>query len=428
MHTSFMSDPDPDSERILCDPNVCVISACRDSDNDAICDIDEEALETDPEDHFDRPDFRDVLRKFGERQLPSFQEGRSMIVVLPTVGPDGQAVFGGADMLPARHDLLKTIGIELPSGGPDLSSGFSLVRSLESANVVEYSRPPWTKFGPPTPDTTRDAGADVSSMGTALEGLHVTDFKFDNMTSGDYRFSTFTFNANGNAWTGSSQSGPGSSTTTVETHHKNELDSYELDKTITSTTTISPGGNQTVVTTTATRYVSPDGKLTVSNKKVTKATSADGTEHAVETEENGVKVTDHWIDGFKPEPYSTENAGDFPDPPEGSGYAFMDPDYVELAPSAEAIDAALLMRGGPVRIVDPLSENGGETFIPGIENNGVGPVSLIAPDAASTSITEPLFIHLPFGGDYDPDGAQNGPTPNPTNQNGQCLYCNQGGN
>jgi hypothetical protein len=423
---------DPDKEQLLCDPNVCLIHRCRDSDTDGICDADELSLETDPTNHFDRPDFRDVLRKLGDRELPSFQEGQSMVIVLPTVGPDGQAVFGGEAMLPARHDLLKQIGVELPAGGPDLTDGLMLVRSLESANVVEFHRPPWTEIQPPSADTTRDSGTAESTMGAALQGMFVDNFKFQSMSSNEgYRFSTFTFSDGyGRQWTGSSQTGPTSSSTKVETHEKNNLDSYEFDKVVNVNTTVSDGGNTTTTITTMTHYVSPDGKQKSTHTyKKTKYTSSDGTEHVVQTEKDGVvQETQWWHDGFEKGEQEPDSApGDFPEPtPEETGAAHSDPDYIEYTASPEAIEAALVMRAGPVRIVDPLSGEGEETFIPGIETNSIGPISLFAPDAAGTSITDPMFIHMPFDGDYDPNG-QEAPTSEKMTQNGKCIYCNQDG-
>jgi hypothetical protein len=425
--TSAMTKPD--GEQMLCDPNACFIHRCRDSDTDGICDIDEKMFDCDPDDHFSRPDFRDVLAKL--RELPSFQAGQSMVIVLPTIGPDGQAVFGGNAMLPARHDLLKRIGVELPEGAPDLSDGLTLVRSLESANTVEFGRPPWTQLEPPSADTTRDAGTAESSIGTAVEGLGTYEFKFSSMSSNDgYRFSTFSFTDKfGHAYTGSSQTGPTYSSTKVETHEANSLDSYEYDNEIVVVTTVSESGNTITIKTTTTHYSSSDGKekWTKTTKKTT-ANSADGTEHVVETEKDGYTETHWWIDGWKQSDPSPP--GDYPEPApdagDGTAYAHSDPEYVEYVASPETIDTILLLREGPVHVVNPLSEEGEENFIPGLDNH-LGPVSLFAPDAASTSINEPLVIHMPFGGDHNPD-EEEAPAGDGTYQGGQCLYCNQGGN
>lgn len=412
-------------EQKLCDLDACLIEFCADSDADGVCDEDEEACGTDPLVPKSRPKFRDLLRLLAAQELPSFRDGHSMLLVLPTQGPDGEPVFGGEAAFPARESLLKQIGVELPEGAPDLTDGFTLMKSLDTG--VEFRRPPWTKPEAPKADTTRDGQLDAGAIGSALKGLKLDDFQIQSASSSDgLNFSQFTFtDQNGHPWSVETQVGPTYAKVHAETDHTNGIDDYRYHQTRDVEVTTDEQGNTTKTTTTHTESTSPDGKQQPSTTRQTREhTSADGQQKFVEhTEANGFEWTEECHAGsgcFGPQ--VPEEAGETTD--EGSSTAHYDPDYVEYTASPEVMDAVLVLRGGPVLVVDPLDDAAQETFIPGLDNN-IGPVSLYAPDSA-WSLNEPIIIRMPRGGDYDPN-APEPLTAEKAYEGGKCIYCSEDG-
>jgi len=181
------------NEQMLCDTIACFIHTTWDYDHDGVGDADEIAVGTDPADFFSRAQLYSLLDRAAKRELPSFEAGQSLIVLLPTFGPAGEAVYGGEAMLPAKQSLLDAIGIELPDKSIDLTDGFTLTRSVDGKGV-EFNKLKWVLPDPPTADTTRDASADGTATAKALEGKRIRDFDLDSATNDNgLGFSKFSF-------------------------------------------------------------------------------------------------------------------------------------------------------------------------------------------------------------------------------------------
>jgi hypothetical protein len=431
-------------EQMLCDQRACLLHRWEDKDRDGVADLDEEKVGTDPTRFRDRPTLEELLRVLPE--LPTFQGGASMLLVLPTFTPFGEEVFGGKSLLPAKASLLDTIGIRLPEDGSiDLTDGFTMTRSLYDSTGLEFAVPPWLMPAPETPDTstmdgTTDAGLGAPSV--AMEGHGPKyDFKIQSAsTDGPYSFSVISYtDSYGNPWTVTSQSeqqSSYSSSHSTATTKSTYSDGSSFEKTVDVHQYSDEHGTETT-TTTHTKSTDANGNTSESSTTQTDATSADGHQeyHSTETTHEDGTVTSESVECFDGACTGTvqgEPAGETTE--EGSATAHRDPDYMEYVPSPEVVDAAMTLRMGPVQTVNPL--DGDEQMLQfsvtgvngGASSGATGPVSLYTPEALDTAITEPVVVHMPFGGDgtQDPE-EQQAPAPQGDYLGGQCIYCNQDG-
>lgn len=123
--------------RLLCDPihSICILtSAAVDSDGDGYSDTDERAAGTDPNNPASKPTVMAVLDLIGRRELPSFDFGRTVVFVPPTLTPDGkplptlgvQTALEAQVGFPGRKSGLSSMGIDaslLASMGVDVGHG-----------------------------------------------------------------------------------------------------------------------------------------------------------------------------------------------------------------------------------------------------------------------------------------------------------------
>jgi hypothetical protein len=101
-----------------------------DSDRDGVSDEDEKAAGTDPHDPSSTPKMPRLLALIAMDHLPSFQEGRSVLVVLPTAAPNGLPLLGGKLALPGRQNTLARLGLRSDMlGGLDLANGLAVARA-----------------------------------------------------------------------------------------------------------------------------------------------------------------------------------------------------------------------------------------------------------------------------------------------------------
>jgi hypothetical protein len=119
-----------------CASGVClvVVKAVVDSDGDGVSDDDEIAAGTNPQDPYNRPSPKDVLGLAAEGKLPSFNQHFTEVLVMPTEGPDGQAL-GIADSFPDRDDMMKLFGIGgdlLKTSGLDPRGGIRVAANRDA--------------------------------------------------------------------------------------------------------------------------------------------------------------------------------------------------------------------------------------------------------------------------------------------------------
>lgn len=106
-----------------------------DSDGDQVSDDDERAAGTDPYDAASTPRLPKLIGLMAMDKLPSFQSGRTVLIVLPTMAPNGKSILGGAAALPGRQNTLAALGISGDRvAGLNLSNGLAIGRSTKPAS------------------------------------------------------------------------------------------------------------------------------------------------------------------------------------------------------------------------------------------------------------------------------------------------------
>jgi hypothetical protein len=425
-------------EQMLCDQRACFLHRASDRDHDGIADRDEDELGTDPDRFLSRPTLADVFRVLPD--LPTFQTGDSMMLMLPTFTPFGEEVFGGKALLPAKHSLLDDMGISLPEDGSiDLSDGFTLARDLYDAQGLAFSVPPWLAPTPQDPTSTtdvEDGAADV--VGEVMKGHGpASNYKILSSSSfGDYHFGEISYTDSGNNdWTVATQTSPSYSTAIATSKHTLPSGRIDETRTIDSTQTRDEHGTVTTTTTT-TKYMASDGTTSETKVVQTTAVSDDGHQkyYSNEKYKDGTKVSSESYECFDGDCFGTEAHPGTPvtDDIEEPGTAYQDPDYMEYTASPEVMDAVMVLHQGPVMTVNPLDADEGALYftVTGANTAGgdTGDVALFTPDSYDTAITEPVIVHIPFQEDRAEGPPEEGPAPDDGHQGGQCLYCNQGGN
>jgi hypothetical protein len=145
--TAAAADGEP---AIRCALHACIVAhTTQDSDGDNVSNDDERAAGTDPFDATSTPGMSKIQQLLSRGLLPSFQEGRSVLVVLPTRAPNGASIFGGPKALPGRKNVLSGLGIN-----PDQLGGLSLTNGL----AIAIGKGPGTGGKPPV----RFGGIDMS--------------------------------------------------------------------------------------------------------------------------------------------------------------------------------------------------------------------------------------------------------------------------
>ncbi len=119
-----------------CAQHACLaVSNTLDSDGDQVSDDDERAAGTDPYDAASTPRLPKLIDLLARDKLPSFQSGRSVLIVLPTMAPNGKPILGGMAALPGRQNTLAGLGISGDRvAGLNLSNGLTIGRSTKPAS------------------------------------------------------------------------------------------------------------------------------------------------------------------------------------------------------------------------------------------------------------------------------------------------------
>ena len=82
---------EPPLTLLHCAQHACLaVSNTLDSDGDQVSDDDERAAGTDPYDAASTPRLPKLIGLMARDKLPSFQSGRSVLIVLPTMAPNGK--------------------------------------------------------------------------------------------------------------------------------------------------------------------------------------------------------------------------------------------------------------------------------------------------------------------------------------------------
>lgn len=420
-------------EQMLCDQRACFIHRGVDFDHDGVADVDELMLGTDPTLYTSRPTLGAIFRTLPE--LPTLRDGSSMLLLLPAFTPFGKEVFGGADMLPVRKSLLDEMGIALPDElGLDMTGGLALARSVDDANAVAFSVPPWLVPAPPEPDTTADADAGGHGFGAmgkvlgSIGGLH--DFQLESFSQENgVSFEHFSMTGdNGETWDIMAQWTTGYDK--VEAMRRKDAQAGAKDPII-SVTEESDEHGTVLETTTTSKSRDSAGVMRKETTTITEAKSADGKQTYYSSE---TKKADGTVESVSKECYMGVCTGtsDKPTPVEDEiedeGTAYVDPDYMEYTPSPEVMDSVMVLRAGPVMTVNPLDadEQYLQYSVGGLIGNDSGTIVFYANDGYATT-SDPIILHLPPDGDEMEGPPEEGPAPTDVQKNGQCMYCNQGG-
>lgn len=123
--TAVAADGEP---AILCALHACIVAhTTQDSDGDNVSDDDERAAGTNPFDATNTPSMSKLQQLLSKGLLPSFQGGRSVLIVLPTRAPNGASILGGPIALPGRKNVLSALGINADQlGGLNLTNGLAI--------------------------------------------------------------------------------------------------------------------------------------------------------------------------------------------------------------------------------------------------------------------------------------------------------------
>lgn len=130
------SADEPQPTLLHCGHDTCLaVSNAMDSDGDQVSDDDERAAGTDPYDAASTPRLPKLIDLMARDKLPSFQSGRTVLIVLPTMAPNGKSILGGAAALPGRQNTLAALGITGDRvAGLNLSNGLAIGRSTKPAS------------------------------------------------------------------------------------------------------------------------------------------------------------------------------------------------------------------------------------------------------------------------------------------------------
>lgn len=107
------SAQEPIGRIAVCEHRVCLVLVddSSDTDGDGVADVDEDTLGSDALDPDSYPEVGELLDLVGERQLPSFEERLTELVVLPRDTPDGRLAtpFGALDVPEEGSSVLDSV-------------------------------------------------------------------------------------------------------------------------------------------------------------------------------------------------------------------------------------------------------------------------------------------------------------------------------
>jgi hypothetical protein len=444
------------AESRRCDPNFCVIFKAQDSDHDGVADADEKAAGTDPNDPTKYPTMIDLAKLMAKHELPTWEAGNSLMVLLPTRDANGLPVYGGDALLPARKSGLETAGIKTPAG-IDLSRGFTMSRTAFS-NEMSFGQL-FTAFG-----REKDGAIPVrllaDAVGWSPNGQwDITTQTVKGSSGVGETYGTLTGEWKGQAINGTFESGGGRDhfrvwnedgtfqqsveitkdsagnikSTTITTFgmtREGEAGTYKRWTTTTTTNETSANGRHSATTTqSTTNEVLANGtKATHPERPVT--TVCDDGQCEVMPDDKGTEVPDP---DPEPDPKDPDDPTEDPDEP-GSAYAYIDPQAAEsggiVAANLDGMGAAIAKLGSTILVVQndnsPLSNY--EVPPTGIHDTW-GPIALYGGDPDNTSSVvgsfgiTPAFVRVPRP-EYDPNLSEQKPPLNAPPDAG-CVYCYQ---
>lgn len=432
-------------EYAQCSQIACRIWRELDSDNDGVADIDEKALGSDPDSAFVRPSARDLYAAIGDGLVPTWNEGRMTIVVLPSQAPDGTEIFGGEATKPAREELMKMLKLGDVLGSFDLSHGVVINEALGGPELTSpglgmQEDKSWAMDGGmpgiarELAKTTRNQQVvdDIvygmrSDGGTGMQFGSVQmvhrdgatdDIKWQSLDGQQYG-TIVSRDKNGvvigTGWIkqSTSTSSDGTKTTTTESSSTGTWGTAHE-----KTETVENGGT----TWTHTDWDNTDAKTGESNKG---SSTSDGDDsHWINVHyDAGGNATVSGSDGGK----ENDAIQDASLPGEGA-YAYMDPDYIEADPDLAA--AELYIDPGPIHVFqDPAGPDGAPAAPTGkgvyilttgddVEGPCCGRVNLAGP-----TLLRDDYVMQHVQPDYDPSLAE--PPPEKLPDVGTCLECSK---
>lgn len=424
-----------------CNPNMCILFTAQDSDHDGVADVDELAAGTNPHDPLSYPAVIDLAKLMVAHQLPTFEIGNSLMVLLPTKDANGLPVFGGEGMLASRKSSLETAGIIVPAR-IDISRGFTMGRTAESRQMsfgqlfTAFGRPAnatipvrlladaigsgpsadWSVTTQEVTGTSGFSGLEGTLVGKTTQGERVTGTWFDygdrmqfevHANTGEFHQKiTIEKDAAGNITTTTL-------TTTLIELRVGPLGESRDWKQVRITTVTSPHGRRVTTTRVEWFTILVNGEKDLTGYRETTEVYEPGEDH-----DHGSQPADD------PPPGGHDpNGGDDP------SHTYIDPEAAEhsgiITATPEGMRTALRVVGAAVLVVqndnDPLSNY--EVPPTGIHDK-YGPIALYGGDDESAVFgVTPAFVRVPQP-EYDPNLTEQKP-PLTAPPDGGCLNCYQ---
>ncbi len=394
-------------EQVLCTLDACLVHDLHDTDGDGVSDVDEQALGTDPNDARSRPLLDGLLDRIKYDRLPSFLDGHSIVIVLPTRFPDGRSLFGGRAAMPSRRAVLDRLGITSSMlDKMDMTQGLTLTNHGSTSHPSLGARGmKWSLVGASTNGANDAAMADALRLGSRnpVSSVDVGSTS----RSGAFEFGSFTIHHEGGRDEEVTYK-KSPSTLGVEIRYKDNGEPFgttqltrrkDPDGTEVKTETTTKTGDCTVgcktqtTTTSKTSTTSADQKTTYTEttKTTTTVPKVGPTTVRVET---GITCTGDcpMKDDTGTTTCASSDAGGCAATEEASTTALTSADYVDWSPSPELVRAVLAGLGATILVVDPTGEGPRTMEIdPMGKANKYGPISLVAEEGS----TQPLVFHLP---------------------------------
>jgi hypothetical protein len=445
------------AESRRCDPNFCILFTAEDSDHDGVADVDEIAAGTDPNDPLKYPTMIDLAKLMAAHQLPTFEKGASLMVLLPTRDANGLPLYGGDALLPARKSGLETAGIKTPAG-IDISRGFTMSRTMLS-NEMSFGQL-FTAFG-----REKEGAIPVRLLADAVGWSPTGQWDISTQTvkgidGVGQTYGSLTGTWNGQDINGTFSSGGGKdffqvwnkdnsfrqtveitkdsagniTTKTVTTFgmtREGEAGTYKKWTTTTTTSEVSADKRHSATTTqSTTTEVLTNGTKIVRPEKPVTTVCDDGSCEVMPIDDKGTEVPD-------PDPVPDPQDPEYPDDPDdpGSAYAYIDPQAAEsgglVTANLDGMSTAIAKLGSTILVVqndnNPLSNY--EVPPTGI-HDAWGPIALYGGDPDNTysvvggfGIT-PAFVRVPRP-EYDPNLSEQKPPMDVPPEGPGCLYCAQ---
>lgn len=433
------------AERAHCNAYACMIWSGEDTDADGIVDIDESALGTDPASHFERPSDRAVFEHIGYGTLPSWNEGRLTIVVLPTQTPEGEQIFGGESGKPAREELLRQMKMGEILGSFDLSQGIVLHPKLGGPDLSIPGlggRPSQSDYML-APDVASDVaklsplpalidGVDVRTGNDSGTGMHWGDIDLNRrldqqdqikwQTLDNKSYATMVSTKNGQVvQTASLMIIDNSSGDVKETITQTKVMTKNYSSSTTFESSESPSGMYESTSSESTTKHGDGSKTNVKSSSTSDGTTSHSTTVTTIYDSEGNVIRQETIEKENNEiikPTTCEASKDACEAT-GTAAAYRDPDYI--APELDMAAVALKLERAPVRLYnDPMVPPGTPNQPSGAPAPGTAVLILTTGEVESTILLRDDW-KLTLEPDVDPTPAEHPTQPMPDPD--ECLDC-----